>query len=124
MHETSLIQNLLESVLPVVETRRSLGETVQGLALVVGALELHSEEAFRQAFAVQSIGTPLAGAQLELTIVSPEVYCPSCGFRRPLGDDQADPHSPDLFVECPRCGAPAAVQGGRGVQHIELILAE
>ena len=51
--------------------------------------------------ALQALTLPLT-----LTIVSPEANCPSCGFRGPLGNDQTDPHSPDLFVECPECGAP------------------
>jgi len=87
-------------------------------------MELHSEEAFRQAFTVRSQGTPLAGARLELTIVQPEVNCPSCGFCGPLPGDQIDPHNPDPITECPACGRPAAVEGGRGVQKVELLLDE
>jgi Zn finger protein HypA/HybF involved in hydrogenase expression len=124
VHEISLIENLLESVLPEVETQRSLGHNIQGLAVTIGAMELHSVEAFRQAFTVQSQGTPLAGAMLELTIVQPEVNCPSCGFHGPLPDDQIDPHNPDPIMECPVCSSPAAVEGGRGVQQVELLLVE
>jgi Zn finger protein HypA/HybF involved in hydrogenase expression len=124
VHEISLIDNLLESVLPEVETQRSLGRNVQGLAVTIGAMELHSEEAFRQAFTVQTCDTPLAGARLELTIVQPEAQCPSCGFHGPLPDDRIDPHNPDPIMECPACSAPAAVEGGRGVQKVELLLAE
>ena len=124
MHEISLIENLLESVLPEVETQRSLGHNVQGLAVTIGAMELHSAEAFRQAFTVQSRGTPLAGARLELTVVPPEVNCPSCGFRGLFPDDQIDPHNPDPIMACPECGSPAAVEGGRGIQKVELLLAE
>lgn len=124
MHEISLIENLLESILPEVETQRSLGHDVQGLAVTIGAMELHSVEAFRQAFTVQARQTPLAGAELELTIVQPEVNCPSCGFHGPLPGDQIDPHNPDPIMACPACGAPASVEGGRGVRKLELLLAE
>ena len=124
MHEVSLIENLLESVLPEVETQRGLGQSVQGLAVTIGAMELHSAEAFRQAFTVQTRGTPLAGARLELTVVQPEVSCPSCGFHGPFPDDRIDPHNPDPIMECPACGRPAAVEGGRGVQRVELLLVE
>ena len=122
MHEISLLENLLESVLPEVETQRSLGHNVQGLAVTIGAMELHSAEAFHQAFTVQSQDTPLAGARLELTIVQPEVNCPSCGFQGPLPDDQIDPHNPDPIMECPECNSPAAIEGGRGVQQVELLI--
>lgn len=122
MHEISLIQNLLESVLTEIEAEGRPVETFKGLALTVGAMELHSEESFRQAFAIESKGTVLAGLPLELTVVSPDVECSQCGFDGPLPRDEADPHDPDPIVECPRCGAPAPVRGGRGVQQIQLIV--
>ena len=124
MHEVSLIENLLESVLPEVETQLSQGHNVQGLAVTIGAMELHSEEAFRQAFTVQAQDTPLAGATLELTIVQPKVNCPSCGFHGLFPEDRIDPHNPDPIMECPACGNPAAIEGGRGVQQVELLLVE
>ena len=124
LHEISLIENLLENVLPEVETQRSLGRNVRGLAVTIGAMELHSAEAFGQAFTVQAQDTPLAGATLELTIVQPKVNCPSCGFHGALPDGQIDPHNPDPVMECPECSSPAAVSGARGVQKVELLLAE
>jgi len=124
MHEISLIENLLESVLPEVETQRSQGHNVQGLSVTIGATELHSAEAFRQAFTVQTRDTPLAGATLELTIVQPEVNCQSCGFHGPLPNDKIDPHNPDPIMECPACTRLVAVEGGRGVQQVELLLVE
>ena len=124
MHEISLIENLLENILPEVETQRSLGRNVQGLAVTIGAMELHSAEAFGQAFIVQVQDTPLAGATLELTIVQPKVNCPSCGFHEALPDDRIDPHNPDPIMECPECSSPATVTGGRGVQKVELLLVE
>jgi len=124
MHEISLIENLLESVLPAVRTQVSQGQTVAGLAVTIGAMELHSAEAFRQAFAVQAQGTPLEGARLELTIVKPEADCSACGFKGPFNDDQIDPHNVDPVMACPACGAPAAIAGGRGVDKLELILDE
>jgi hydrogenase nickel incorporation protein HypA/HybF len=124
MHEISLIENLLESVLPEVETQRRLGRNIQGLAVTIGAMELHSAEAFNQAFDVKAQGTPLAGSKLELTIIKPEADCPSCGFCGPFTDDQIDPHNIDFIMPCPECDSPAAMVGGRGVQKVELLLVE
>lgn len=124
MHEISLIENLLESILPEVEAQSRLGQEIKGLALTIGAMELHSVEAFQQAFDIQACNTPLEGAKLELTVIQPKVNCPSCGFHGPLPDDQIDPHNPDLVMACPECGNPAAVEGGRGVPKVELILAD
>jgi Zn finger protein HypA/HybF involved in hydrogenase expression len=122
MHEISLIENLLESVLPEVETQLSLGQQVRALSVTIGAMELHSAEAFAQAFTVKTHQTPLAGAKLELTIIKPEADCPSCGFRGPFADDQIDPHNVEPVMPCPACDSPATVVGGRGIQKIELIL--
>lgn len=122
MHEISLIQNLLESVLQEIESKQYSRQAIKGLSLRVGALELHSEEAFRQAFAVASQGTAMEGASLELTIMPVEVECSRCGFAGLLPHGQADPHTPDPIVECPGCGLPAPVKGGRGIENIELIL--
>jgi len=124
VHEISLIENLLESVLPEVEAQISSGQSVCGLAVTIGAMELHSAEAFDQAFAVKAQGTPLAGAKLELTIVKPEADCPFCGFTGPFEDHQIDPHNVDFVMPCPACDSPAAMVGGRGVQKLELLLDE
>jgi Zn finger protein HypA/HybF involved in hydrogenase expression len=76
VHEISLIQNLLEVILQEIETNHNSLTNIKGLALTVGALELHSEDAFRQAFATESRGTVLEGVSLELTIVPAIVQCP------------------------------------------------
>jgi hydrogenase nickel insertion protein HypA len=122
MHEISLIQNLLESVQQQIKAHEHTQSAIKGLALTVGALELHSQEAFRQAFATESKGTELEGKQLELTIVPAKVECSECGFRGPLSEGKADPHNADLIVECPECSAASLTKGGRGIQKIELIL--
>ncbi len=124
MHEISLIENLLESILPEVENQNVTGQSVQGLALTIGAMELHSAAAFEQAFLVQAQGTSLEEAHLELNVVQPEVKCPACGFQGLFPEDRIDPHNPDPIMECPQCSNPAAVEGGRGIQKIELLVAE
>ena len=122
MHEFALIQNLLEIIQQEIKTHKPPQSTIRGLTLTVGALELHSIESFRQAFDIESKGTELEGISLELTIAPAEVECSGCGFNGPLPDEKADPHSLDFMVECPQCGAPSAIKGGRGIQKIELVL--
>jgi Zn finger protein HypA/HybF involved in hydrogenase expression len=122
MHELALIQNLLEGVLGQIEANNYQSEAIKGLAVTIGALELHSEQAFRQAYAIESKGTELEGKPLELTIVPAQVECSKCGFHGPLPEDKADPHNCDLIVECPQCSVANPIKGGRGIQKIELIL--
>lgn len=121
MHEYGLMENVIAAI--KAELQKS-GETPAGpsleVILKVGALEMHSEEATRQAFEVLTKGTPLEGARLNLIILPVTLSCPQCGFQGPLPLGAADPHAALPVAECPRCGSVAPVQGGRGVESIEL----
>ncbi len=121
MHEYGLMENVIAAILA--ELKKS-GDDPAGrrptVSLKVGALEMHSEEATRQAFQVLSQGTVLEGALLNLTILPVTLACAQCGFNGPLPLGAADPHAALPMAECPRCGALSPVQGGRGVESIEL----
>jgi len=117
----------MENVMTVImaELKKSGEEEVRAgrlptVTLKVGALEMHSEAALRQAFEVLSQGTVLEGARLHLVILPATLACPQCGFRGPLPLGAADPHEALPMVDCPRCGALTPVQDGRGVESIEL----
>jgi Zn finger protein HypA/HybF involved in hydrogenase expression len=90
------------------------------VVLKVGALAVHSEAATRTAYEVLVKGTPLEQSRLNLTIAPVTFTCVKCGYQAPLPEDSVDPHDPSPLVECPRCGAVNPVQGGRGVEGIEL----
>ncbi len=122
MHEISLIQNLLESIRQEIKTHNHNTAAIRGISLTIGALELHSPEAFRQAYDIESKDTELEGKSLELKIVPAQVECSACEVSGSLPDEMTDPHNPDLIAECPACGVPCYVKGGRGVQKIELIM--
>jgi Zn finger protein HypA/HybF involved in hydrogenase expression len=90
------------------------------VVLRVGALAVHSEAATRQAYEVLVQGTPLEHSRLNLTVEPVKIDCVKCGFQGPLPEGAVDPHDPSPLAECPRCGAVSPVQGGRGVEGIEL----
>jgi len=90
------------------------------VVLRVGALAVHSEAATRQAYEVLVKGTPLSQSRLNLTIEPATLTCAQCGYQGPLPEGGVDPHDQSPLVECPRCGAVSPVQGGRGVEGIEL----
>jgi hydrogenase nickel incorporation protein HypA/HybF len=121
LHEYGLMENVIAAIRA--ELQKS-GEAPAGpsleVTLKVGALEMHSEAAARQAFEVLTKGTPLEGARLNLIILPVTISCPQCGFQGPLPMGAADPHDALPMAECPQCGAIAPVQGGRGVESIEL----
>lgn len=123
MHEYSLMENVLESVARDLETRGVTSpDAVKEMILRVGALDIHSEESFRQAFAMMAKDSLLGSATLTLHIVLSRIDCPKCGYSGDCGGD-VDGHDADPVAECPRCGAVSMVKGGRGV-GIELILDE
>ncbi len=121
MHEYALMENVVATIM--VELKSS-GEVPADrpltVTLKVGALEMHSEEATRQAFEVLTTGTALEGAHLNLIILPVTLDCSQCGFQGPVPMGAADPHDAMPLAECPQCGALAPVQGGRGVESIEL----
>jgi len=123
LHEYGLMENVMAVIMA--ELKKSGEEEVgagrlPSVTLKVGALEMHSEAALRQAFEVLSQGTVLEGARLHLVILPATLACPQCGFRGPLPLGAADPHEALPIAECPQCGALTPVQDGRGVESIEL----
>jgi Zn finger protein HypA/HybF involved in hydrogenase expression len=93
MHEASLVVELVEAC-----ERASGGAPVRRVAL------RHAtsipEDAVRQAFALLTAGTPLAGAELEVTLFEIEVRCP-CGYAGSLEHDEL---AGAALSVCPACG--------------------
>jgi hydrogenase nickel incorporation protein HypA/HybF len=125
MHEFSLMEDVIASL---VESLRKEGISKAGavkeVVLRIGALDIHSEASFKQAFEVQVKGTLLEGAQLQLEIVPARYVCSQCGFEAQVGVGEADGHQVEPVVECERCGAPCPVTGGRGIHPIDLVVEE
>jgi hydrogenase nickel incorporation protein HypA/HybF len=120
MHEYSLMERVMETL----ETRmREMtlqpGETLRAVGMEVGALELHSVESFNQAWVLQTKGTSLEGARLELNVSPARLRC-QCGYDEPYSGDDEDVHNPEPYAECPTCGNVVRVTGGKGVGRIEL----
>ncbi len=121
MHEYTLMENVIATIMAELQASKEVpaGRPLT-VTLKVGALEMHSEEATRQAFEVLTKGTALEGARLDLIILPVTLSCTQCGFQGPLPMGAADPHDTLPVAECPQCGALTPVQGGRGVESIEL----
>ncbi|MCL4500377.1 MAG: hydrogenase maturation nickel metallochaperone HypA [Deltaproteobacteria bacterium] len=121
MHEYAMMENVIAVIRAEL---KKAGETPAGhtleVTLKVGALEMHSVEAARQAFEVLTKGTDLEGARLNLIVLPVTLACTDCGFSGPLPMGAADPHEAMPVAECPQCGSLTPVQGGRGVESIEL----
>lgn len=117
MHEVSIVQNVIETLLKLLKEEGITSPgVVKEVSLRVGALELHSKEAFEQAFHVHVVGTLLGEAQLVVEIIPGRIDCAKCGYAGEIGIDEADPHSSAPIVVCPQCGAVCPVKGGRGIE--------
>jgi len=122
VHEFSLMQEVVAAILAELE-KSAAGAPGPGLEveLHLGALEMHSQAAARQAYEVLVQDTALAGSRLTLVVAPVTLNCPRCGIQGPLPEGQVDPHEVSPLAECPSCGAVSPVQGGRGVGPIRLV---
>jgi Zn finger protein HypA/HybF involved in hydrogenase expression len=122
LHEYSLMEEVVKTILAELQKEGGppAGSALE-VVLKVGAMAVHSEAATRQAYEVLVKGTPLENSKLDLTIEPVTLNCQACGYQGPLPEGTVDPHDPSPLAECPRCGAVTPVQGGRGVEQIELM---
>ena len=94
MHEISLVAELVEAC-----ERMAAGVPVKSVrARHASAIP---EDVVRQAFALLTTDSPLAGARLDLSSFDVEVQC-ACGFVAHPDHDGLDAGP---FSECPSCGA-------------------
>lgn len=96
MHEMSLVESLLNSLLAMTE-KHPEWEKITRVNLRVGAMRQVVPEAMEFCFDIAIKGTPLEGARLVLTDVPVQCHCRSCGHRW-SGDDR-------IFI-CSSCGSP------------------
>ena len=101
MHETSIMQAVLEQVRAVMPE----GAVLREVHLEVGDLEHLDEEVMRTAWTVLTDGSALAGAVLAVTRVPLRVRCRACGH-------EFVPEEAFLML-CPQCEAiqPEVLEG-------------
>ncbi len=123
MHEYALMQGIVNAIKEQL-TAEQITAPVLEVGLTLGILDIHSEAAARQAFEVLAKDTPLERTQLRLTIRPATLSCKSCGFTAPFLGDPSHSHDALHVAECPQCGQMAQLSGGRGVEAIEVVLAD
>lgn len=90
MHEIGICQELVHAAL-----RRSAGRPVTRVRVRVGALHRVDGPSMEQAFELLTEGTELAGADLDLVVVSAQATCSACG-------QTTESKAP--LQACPHCG--------------------
>jgi Zn finger protein HypA/HybF involved in hydrogenase expression len=121
LHEYSLMEQVVAHILAELKKQEGVpsGSSLE-VVLKVGPMAVHSEAATRQAYEVLVKGTPLEHSRLDLTIAPATLSCGHCGYAGALPEGTVDPHDQSPLMECPRCGAVCPVQGGGGVESLEL----
>lgn len=107
MHEYGLVDQLIEEFLKTPLARTLTRARVVRLRYGPGL----TEASVRQAFLVQSKGTKLAGARVEIGRIPTEIAC-ACGAKSPAfehehahGDDDHDHEHGTPYRLCEACGA-------------------
>jgi len=94
MHESSIVDSLLSSVLEYVKP----GERVRRIDVRVGVLSGVSPGAMQFYFEILREGTAAAEAELHISMEPLHVRCQTCGGTSDL---------PEIELECPVCGKPS-----------------
>jgi hydrogenase nickel incorporation protein HypA/HybF len=124
MHEYSLAQALLESLLAYLREHPVSGR-IKKVHVQKGELLLLSEWALKEAFRILADGTGLSGAELQIESVPVLVRCPSCGYEgdvRYLAEEGW--HVAVPVLACPRCGAPVELRAGKDLAIVGLSVEE
>lgn len=110
MHEFSVMNQIVESVLREAEKRDAI--EVKEVILEIGELTFLGVEQLRFGFEVLTKENLLAGARLTIDETKAEIEC-ACGYHGGMNYSET-PHFHRIFpiISCPECGgAPTIVKG-------------
>jgi hydrogenase nickel incorporation protein HypA/HybF len=111
MHEYTVVDELITSLLPHLET---IPGEVAAVFVRKGELRILSDRALENAFGLLSRGTRLEGARLVVENVAAVVGCAACAYEGAATyyRDEAG-HVAIPVLVCPRCGAAVSIVSGR-----------
>jgi hydrogenase nickel incorporation protein HypA/HybF len=95
MHELSLVEAILDSLLPMC-SEYGIGGKVRSVRLRIGRMRQVIPDVMRFAYEVATENTTLSGSTLEITVIPLRFSCPACGA-------EWEGQEAIAFV-CPKCG--------------------
>jgi len=110
MHEFSVMSQMVEGIIE--EAKRHDATKVEEVILELGEFTMLGEEQLRFAFEILTKDNILNGSKLTIITVKGAIEC-ECGFKGEMSPSEDTPHRSVPILECPRCGAPARIVGGR-----------
>ncbi|MCE0499009.1 MAG: hydrogenase maturation nickel metallochaperone HypA [Methylacidiphilales bacterium] len=96
MHEYSIVESIVNSMLDAIEKQRVA--KIMSVRFKRGSA--FSEEAFQQAYQSLTVGTLLEQTPITIDTVNLDFNC-SCGHKQVIDSDELVGH---MFI-CPKCGA-------------------
>jgi len=111
MHEYSVASEMIDALLPKLET---IEGRVVAVILKKGEMRILSDHALSNAFELLAQGTPLEGARLVVELVPVCVSCAACGYEGPVDhvSDEAF-HFAVPILSCPTCQSEVDMKSGR-----------
>jgi hydrogenase nickel incorporation protein HypA/HybF len=110
MHEFSVMSQLVEGV--IAEVRKLDATRVEEVVLELGEFTMLGEEQLRFAYDILTKDNALKGSTLTIVPIKGTIEC-ACGFRGEMAPSPDTPHRSVPILECPKCGMPAKIVGGR-----------
>lgn len=110
MHEFSVMSQMVDVIIE--EARKHGATRVEEVVLELGEFTMLGEEQLRFAYEVLTKDNILKGSQLTIVPIKGVIEC-ACGFRGEMSPSEDTPHRSVPILECPRCGNPAKIVGGR-----------
>jgi len=112
MHEYSLINRIVESVIE--EAKRRKAKSVSEVHLVIGELAFVGEEQAKMWFDLLKENTILKRAKLFIEEEKGKVKCPDCNYEGSIQNlEAADHHAAFPAIGCPKCGSPVEIISGK-----------
>ena len=116
MHELSIAQSLVETVMQHIQQNDAEGFELSGvraLHLRIGALSCVHQDSLQFCFGIVTEGTPLEGALLRIEAVPVAIYCDHCDAIRELPNIQS--------FRCPICNQPSAnLKQGKELELVQI----
>ncbi|WP_455392720.1 hydrogenase maturation nickel metallochaperone HypA [[Eubacterium] cellulosolvens] len=112
MHEFSIMSQVVQAIL--VEVEKNKLKMVSKVLLEVGDLTFLGEEQLRFCYEVLSKDNVLAGSELVIEKIEPEVECAGCGYHGNLEYLEADEfHFRLPKFTCPKCDSNVEIIKGK-----------
>jgi hydrogenase nickel incorporation protein HypA/HybF len=103
MHEAAITQGIIDTALEAIR-EHEITQTVRKVCVTVGVSQGLIPDSMRFFFDLVKGDTPLADAELDITLVSMVARCPACAEEFPL----ANP-----ILLCRKCGGPMELIRGK-----------